>query len=382
MKGSVSLYIHIPFCSSFCDYCDFYSEKIDPQENNYINSFIKALINDIREQIKYFSVNEIETVYIGGGTPSLLGKNISTLLDELKKLQLKNYNAFSPLEFTVEVNPESVTEEFLYTCKDKGVNRISLGVQTFHEPCRIAVNRKSDENMLMERLALVSKLFPGSFSADLITGLPFQKEKIVLEDINKILSFNPVHISLYALSVEDKTLLKEKIENREIEIPSEEEADSLWLAGCDALLKKGFNQYEISNFAIKEKICIHNMRYWQMQSWIGAGPAASGTIVNEDLGTAKRFTYREDVKEYLGSHSIETAISEDLDKQKLIRESILMGFRCIKGADANVFKQRFGFSLQDCIPKTLERWEKMDKMLFLNQFLSDAFSELDSGENS
>jgi oxygen-independent coproporphyrinogen-3 oxidase len=367
---SASLYIHIPFCSSICDYCDFYSVPVNNISDSCIDQFLSALIEDIKYQIEYFTVKEVPTVYIGGGTPSVLGKKIKILLDALNAIP-----GFSPVEFSIEANPESLTEEFLTLCRLGGINRLSLGVQTFHEPSRFAVNRAGDVKILQERLALATRYFPGAqtgfdLSADLITGLPYQNKKIIMEDIERILSFAVNHVSLYSLSVEKDIAL----------LPNSEVADSLWLFGRDALLKKGFQHYEISNFAYMGKECHHNIRYWQMQSWLGAGPAASGTLVKEENGTAKRYTYEQDIDNYIKKPSIHTACCEEIDRATLLRESLLMAFRCKEGPDSNLFKQRFGVCIEECIPKTLAKWKDKNIMLFLNSFLTEAFTELDQSE--
>jgi len=376
---SVSLYIHIPFCTSFCDYCDFFSITKSSFNDEYIDAFLRALINDIKKQIDIFSINEIPTVYIGGGTPSVLGEKIKFIFNELKKIPF-----FSPVEFTVEANPESLNEEFLDACRDGGINRLSLGIQTFHEISRSSVNRKGDENLLKKSLALASKYFPDVLSIDLITGLPYHNEKIILDDINKILDFSPSHISLYNLSVESNTILEEKIKNKNISLPNADNSDYLWLKGRDALLKAGFEHYEVSNFAKNRsnnifKRCLHNIRYWQMKSWIGAGPSASATLIDEDTGTAQRFTFTEKMDQSIKNDeqfAFENNI-EKIDRITLLKESILMGFRYIDGPDEKLFKKRFNYSIEECIPQTLIRWKDKDKMLFLNQFLIEAFEEID-----
>jgi len=376
-----SLYIHIPFCASLCDYCDFYSVTAKSLNDDYIRSFLSALIIDIKSQIDFFSVKEIPTVYIGGGTPSVLGKSIGVLFDALKTIPF-----FSPVEFTIEANPESLTEGFLDACMAGGVNRLSLGVQTFHEPSRIAVNRMGDSRVIQKRLALIRQ-FPFALSFDLITGLPCQNEKIILDDIKHVLDFAPAHISLYSLTIEDNTPLEDKIKNKTVNLPDRDLSDSLWLAGRGALLNAGFEHYEISNFArnVHGSRCLHNIRYWQMQNWLGAGPSASGTIVNEKEGSAERFTLAPDTDVYIkeilsGQTAINNALlcnREEIKKNVFLKENLLMGFRYAGGAESNLFKQRFGVTIEDCIPKTLEKWKEKNKMLFLNQFLSEAFEEID-----
>jgi len=369
-KNDFSLYIHVPFCAAFCDYCDFYSTIA---ENTVMDNFVKAVIEDIKYQIKYFNVKKIIYAYIGGGTPSLLGeKRIRFLLGALNRLSV-----FAPVEFTIEANPESATEDFLTACLEGGINRLSLGIQSFHEPSRLAVNRVGKADAIEERLTLVSRFFPGNFSADLITGLPYQTEKVVLDDIKRLLAYKPSHVSLYDLSLEKDTPLERKIKTGEIPPPNRDKADELWLLGRNSLIEAGFEHYEVSNFALPGKKCLHNIRYWQMDSWLGAGPAASGTIINEETGTAKRFTFAPNTETYINKPTIHKASCEELNRAALIRESLLMGFRYREGPDEQKFKRRFGLSVNDCIPKTLSNWKNRDIMLFLNSFLLEAFDELD-----
>jgi len=334
--------------------------------------YIKSIIEDVKYQIDFFNIDEIRTVYIGGGTPSVLGaKRLSVLLEALNAIP-----CFKPVEFTIEANPESVTEDFLSVCGRGGINRLSLGVQTFNENSRLAVNRRGKASLIEKQIGLVSTFFKGAFSADLITGLPFQSERSVKEDIKRLLAYNPAHVSLYSLTLEEGTPLEKKIQSGAVNLPDEDNAASLWLAGRDALKNAGFDHYEVSNFARKGKRCLHNINYWKMEGWLGAGPAASGTVINEKNGTAKRFTYAPDLQSFLKSPCVKNAVCEELDKDALIRESLLMGYRYCEGPDEEKFKSRFGRSIKDCIPKTLERWKEKDKMLFLNAFLIDAFSEL------
>jgi oxygen-independent coproporphyrinogen-3 oxidase len=376
-----SLYIHIPFCASFCDYCNFYSvEAGDSRMDAYIN----AVITDVTYQCEYFNVKKIPTAYIGGGTPSVLGAGrIRRLLGALNALP-----CFTPCEFTVEVNVESAAEEFLSVCLENGVNRISLGVQSFHEPSLKMVNRVAQPGVLEERLALVSRLFPEAFSADLITGLPLQAVKTVINDVKTLLKYKPAHVSLYSLIMEGGTPLESKIKTDALGLPCGDEADSLWLAGRDALEEAGYAQYEVSNFALPGKRCLHNERYWQMSGWLGAGPSASGTLVNEETATAKRWTFPEDADAYIKTPSVHSAVYEEISRDALLRESLLMGYRVIEGPDTHIFRKRFGSCFEDFIPKTISLWRERgffngelptrDLMLFLNGFLSDAFRELDA----
>jgi oxygen-independent coproporphyrinogen-3 oxidase len=385
-----SLYIHIPFCKSICDYCDFYSIPVSEKHDAaLLDSFIDAIIDDIKDQLDIFCVDKVPSIYIGGGTPSVLGvKHLELLLASIAALlKLRSNN----IEFTIEANPESADRDFLRCCIEGGINRISLGIQTFHEPSRQTVHRVGAADLLEQRLALAAEYFPGTFSVDLITGLPYQTNDILHEDIKRILAYQPAHVSLYSLSLEPGTPLGKKVTQFEVALPGNDEADKLWLCGRDALEKSGYIQYEVSNFALPGKTCTHNLRYWHMENWLGIGPAASGTIIDDAMGSGKRFTYPHNIKSYLAAPMprINHANVEELDRDTLIKESLLMGFRYNEGPDPHLFKQRFGKSIKACIPKTISRWRERgffandnnlapspQGMLFLNSFLREAFYEL------
>jgi oxygen-independent coproporphyrinogen-3 oxidase len=317
---------------------------------------------------------------------------------------LFNKLASPPFEFTIEANPESATEAFLNACREGGATRISLGVQSFHEPSRLAVRRPGSLKQLDESLSLAAKYFPNAFSADLITDLPFHTNKIIANDIKQLLAYNPAHVSLYSLALDPQTPLGKKASSSSQAAGSQaagpeqmllpgDEADALWISGRDLLESSGFWQYEISNFARPHKTCAHNIRYWQMDNWLGAGPASSGTIVNDETGRGKRHTYPSDVQTYLAMPPprIKAAFCEELSRSDLAKETLLMGFRYCEGPDAQRYKTRFGRSIEDSIPETIARWKERgffaaglntlapsrSGLLFLNGFLRDAFDELD-----
>ena len=358
----------------------------DADDAGRTGAFIDALLADIRDQLVFFGVEKVPAVYIGGGTPSVLGaKRVERLLAGLAAL-LPAW----PDECTMEVNPESADEELLRVCRDGGVTRISVGVQSFHEASRRAVHRRGGGSLLDERLTLLARHYPAAFSADLIAGLPFQTEKILLDDIKRLLACEPAHISLYSLTPEPGTPLSAESRFRNI-LPAADETDALWLAGRDALEAAGYAQYEVSNFARPGKRCAHNIRYWRMENWLGAGPAASGTLLDDTAGTGCRRTYPADLDAYLGAErpAIKTAaLMEELDRPVLIRESLLMGFRYREGPDTALFRRRFSRNIEDCIPATIERWRQRGffaapgslaptpcGLLFLDAFLRDAFAE-------
>jgi oxygen-independent coproporphyrinogen-3 oxidase len=214
-----------------------------------------------------------------------------------------------------------------------------------------------------------------------MSGLPEQDEKTLNKDIETACSYVPGHISLYALTLEQGTSLKG--------IPSAETADKLWLAGRDALLKEGYGQYEVSNFARDPSCrCIHNIRYWQLKNWIGIGPAASGTIIENNC-KGRRIGYAPRIEDFLNAvknSKVPPLVIENLDRTTALKETLLMGYRYCEGPDPALFVRRFGKPVEEVIPQTLAKWQdragngSMPEtiMNFLNPFLLDAFLELDN----
>jgi oxygen-independent coproporphyrinogen-3 oxidase len=394
--NTASLYIHVPFCAGACDYCDFYSIPVMPHDSRP-DTYPEAILKEAEIRVQEFGLIHIPTVYIGGGTPSMLGPaGMGRLLSGLGKLW--NQGIKAPSEITVEANPESAGEAFLKTCRDKGVTRLSLGIQTFHEPSRSAVHRVGDGALLQERLRLVQDLFGSDFSADLITGLPLQDETILLQDMERLLAYEPGHVSLYALTLEPGTPLASHGTPAERGLPDPDRADALWIAGRDTLEQQGYGQYEVSNFSRPGKEALHNIRYWRMENWLGLGPGASATVIDDAEGRGRRFTVNPDVDAYISwskrAMSVQDAageglLMEDLDRLTLIKETFLMGFRYRKGPDPGLFRQRFGLDMEACIPDTIACWRNRGLLeseplaltkgglLLLDPFLEAAFRELE-----
>ena len=369
--------------------------------------FVDAVLGDAKDQLAFFGIECVPSVYIGGGTPSALGATrMDRLLSGIKALL--DPLADGPAEFTAEANPESADEDFLRACVAGGVTRISLGVQTFHEESRRQIGRTGDPALIARRLALAAEHFPGAFSADLIAGLPFQTAAVLSDDIERLLEFKPSHVSLYGLILEPETALGKRVHGkrgpaegrRALSLPTEDEADALWIAGRDMLEKAGLGQYEVSNFALPGRACAHNIRYWQMENWLGAGPSASGTVIIENADgplRGRRLTYPPDIAGYLAAPRpfLQLACDEELSQDDLMRESLLMGFRYRGGPDPQSFERRFGRDIEGCIPETVARLREKgffetdapkgrlapssEGLLFVNSFLRDAFAEMDRG---
>jgi oxygen-independent coproporphyrinogen-3 oxidase len=252
-------------------------------------------------------------------------------------------------------------------------------------------------------MALAAEAFPGNFSGDLLTGLPFQDEGILLEDIGRLLALEPGHVSLYALTVEEGTPLGERTGGTERGLvrqgfPSQDEADRLWILARDALEAAGYEQYEVSNFCRPGKESLHNIRYWRMEEWLALGPSGSGTVILPGEAGAwaegRRRTVEPCLERWLSRRPGEGVPlrEERLDGLTLMKECFLMGYRYRGGPDPGRFQARFGMSPEEAAPGTMKAWRDRgllgeagegasaltkEGLLLLDRFLVEVFRELE-----
>ncbi|MDR2516127.1 MAG: coproporphyrinogen III oxidase family protein [Spirochaetaceae bacterium] len=390
MIEEASLYIHVPFCHSRCDYCDFYSVPV-PKDSPLKDAYIARLLQDAEFLFARHPLRRVPSVYIGGGTPSALGEGrIARLLDGVSR-----FLPDAPLEYTVEANGESTGIPFLSALKPRGVTRLSLGVQTFDGSARRAVGRTGGDPT--EALSRAAAFFPGGLAADLLTGLPGQDEEAVCADIERLLAFSPAHISLYALTLAEGTpLARRHRAGRGVSLlPSPETADRLWLTGKARLERAGFSWYEIANFARRGAASLHNTRYWRMENWLSLGPSSSSTVIDDASGTGVRRTVTADLYAWLNRKPGEAPPfrEEALDRITLKKEMFLMGFRTEAGPPPELWEKRFGSPLPAASPRVFSLWRSRGLLrksraaltkrgrLVLGRFLPEAFLELEERES-
>jgi oxygen-independent coproporphyrinogen III oxidase len=358
------------------------------RSGNY-SRLVDALLREADFRRGEYSVDAWNTIYVGGGTPSMLSPSeIGTLA-----VALASRRASPSAEFTVEANPEDVTGEWLAACADAGVNRLSLGIQSMSDATLAGVHRRGNAESNRRALGLAKLEWKGRLSVDLIAGLPGQTAKSLIDDIDRVTEFGPDHVSLYSLTIEDGTPLGQIVAGKAapfagfIPLPDDDEAADMWIAGRDRLERLGYAQYEVSNFALPRCESAHNATYWELGSWLGAGPGSVGTIARGDAAT--RVSDPDDIAQWLEkpetSRSIETITRDDC-----VKEAILMGMRTTKGIDRSRFASRFGVDPLDLIPSTSSRWvdrglllrdaERValnrEGLLFLNSFLASCMEEL------
>lgn len=334
-----ALYIHVPFCVQKCDYCDFFSSTGNGAVSD---EYIDALVSEELHYASLYGIDCWKTVYMGGGTPSLLSPSqISRFFSSISKRISPSVTE----EITMEMNPETVTADRLKAAHDSGVTRLSIGIQSFNDSALKAINRHCTSRNAENCLELVKKHWKGQLNLDAIAGLPVQDDLQFMESLEKIASYDPDHVSLYTLTVEEGTPLHDRIEKGQVEFDFDR-ADSQWLEGRDFLESKGYRQYEVSNFAKEGKESRHNMTYWRQQDYVGIGAAASGTIYG---GEKLRWTNTRNIKDYVtcwNTRKDAGAPGVPLEKEILTDdilefEFIMMGLRTLEGINSAVYRERY-----------------------------------------
>ena len=294
----LGIYVHIPFCKKICKYCDFVSFFCD---ENKIDLYFKKLYEEISlKNTEYLENRKITSIYIGGGTPSYPdSKYIVRILDELKQ----KFEISKNVEITIEINPGTINREKLLAYKKAGINRISIGLQSTQDRLLKIIGRIHNYNEFISTYNQVKEIGFKNINIDLMLALPTQTLEELIDDVNKIITLNPNHISIYSLILEEGTELEEKVKNGILELPSEELEREMYWKTKEILEKKYYNHYEISNFAKKGFESKHNMDCWNQEEYLGFGLSAHSYINN------KRFSNTNDLERYLKIKNFENNIN-------------------------------------------------------------------------
>jgi len=318
------LYIHIPFCVKKCGYCDFYSL---PVRSNALESYVAAVL---KEAGIYHGLS-FRTLYLGGGTPSLLGStHLRNLIDGIRK----SLDISELMEATIEVNPESATPGFLQAVKEAGIDRVSIGVQSLSDYELRAAGRIHHAAQAVAAITIAKKFSFKSISADLIIGLPGQTWSTLRNSLEMLNSLNIQHLSVYCLSLEEGTPLAESPPD---DLVSDDEQAELYEKTREFLSGCGFNHYEISNFARQGYECQHNLNYWRGGEYLGLGPSAASHLGD------KRFKNRADLDAYLAGPTGQTEYVEELDRKHKAAEEAMLRLRLLEeGIEPGELAARFG----------------------------------------
>lgn len=348
------IYIHIPFCKQACHYCDFhFSTSLKKKDE-----MITALAKEIELRKSEFQGEVVETLYFGGGTPSILQiSDLRFLIDEV----FKHYEVVENPEITIEANPDDLTEQRIIDLSKTSINRLSIGIQSFFEDDLKLMNRAHNSAEAKECLALASQYFD-NISLDLIYGIPGMSNEKWLQNIETALSFNIPHISSYALTVEPKTALHTFIQKGIIPQPDDEVAQEHFQILVDKLTENNFIHYELSNFGKENYFSKNNSSYWLGKKYIGIGPSAH-SYDGEKRGwnVSNNTLYIKSIQE--NKLPLETEI---LSKTDRYNEYIMTGLRTIWGISLDRIENEFGKSYLDYLNQQSAKYIE-DHLLFVDE---------------
>ena len=357
----LGIYIHIPFCKKKCYYCDFISYC---NKDNLIDRYIKSVICEIQNfKEKYQDKYHVNTLYIGGGTPSYIdAKYIKLILDAIK-INIQDLEDIK--EITIEVNPGTVNEEKLNIYKKLGINRLSIGLQSTNDTLLKEIGRIHNFKEFLETYNLARNVGFDNINIDLMLGLPSQTIQDLKESLLEIIKLNPEHISVYSLILEENTHLYNLVNSKKLILPSDELERNMYWYVKDTLELNNYIQYEISNFSKKGYESKHNLDCWTQKEYIGFGAASHSYIEN------KRFSNLENIEEYIenienGNIENNIIVHEIQDNQSMEKEYMMLGLRKIEGISIQEFKNKFGEN-----PIYLFRNE-------LNKLVNEELLEIDS----
>lgn len=343
-----SVYIHIPFCNSICSYCDFSKFFYNKR---WINDYLTELEKEVKLRYKNDIIN---TIYIGGGTPSSLA------LDELSKLFeiIKMFRLSNNVEFTFECNIENITKEKLKLLLKNGVNRLSIGVQTFNDKYLKYLNRHHTKEEVINRINMAKNIGFSNINIDLIYAIPGETKEELMEDLDNFLSLNIEHISTYSLIIEPNTKLYiDKANSIDEDLDYE-----MYELICKKLKSNGYNHYEISNFSKKGYESRHNLTYWNNLEYYGFGIGASGYVDGSRYDNTRSFNNYINGKYILETHA--------LSKKEKIENEFILGLRKISGINKKDFKSKYNIDLKsiDIVQKLLneERLLEDSENIFIN----------------
>ena len=359
----ISIYIHIPFCKSKCSYCNFVSFV---NCENYFEEYVQSLIKEIKLFSKECKNTIVKTIYVGGGTPSILkAESIANILNEI----YANYNIDDNVEITVEANPNSLTYEKVKIWADAKVNRVSVGLQAKSNKLLKLLNRPHNYNDFKNAIQQIKRAGITNISTDILIGLPRQKWLNINRTINKLIKLKVNHISAYGLILEPETKLYKQVESGELKIPNDDKSVKFYQKTRKKLEKNGYFCYEISNFAKIGYESKHNLNYWARGEFIGFGVAAYCFY------NGVHWENTTSLSEYLKNEFKKLNIEKETEKTAK-EEFIMLALRTTKGLDISKFNQTFKTDFKQEYAKQLNKLINNNTVKIENEFLKVIKTEI------
>ena len=348
-KKPLGLYIHIPFCKSKCEYCDFCS--IVPNSKGVIEHYVDALLLQMEDWSPKCKKYQLDSIYFGGGTPTFLdAKHLVRIINGI----YDNFNVARNAEVSMECNPATVDFKELRKLRRAGVNRLSIGVQSANDNELRALGRIHTYAQFEETYQNARAAGFENISVDLMYGIPDQTEKSFAHTLSAITALGPDHISLYALKIEPGTPFADK--EKELTLPNEDTEYSMYSNAVRYLAAKGYERYEISNFAKQGQASLHNLKYWHCDEYLGLGASAHSYFEGERFSTTKN------IRDYIDGLEIINADINIVDSRvkntskDCVEEYVMLGMRLEEGINVADFDARFGFSFAEKYGKLLDEY--------------------------
>ncbi|MEW6724552.1 MAG: radical SAM family heme chaperone HemW [Bacillota bacterium] len=343
----LAVYVHIPFCLRKCHYCDFFSVLYAPAvADHYLAALHREL--ELAAADPRFAGHPVSSVFVGGGTPSVLPPAaLARLLERLAR----SFSLMSSVEITLEANPGTVDGPALADLRAAGYNRLSLGIQSFHDEFLRVLGRIHDRRTALASVEAARRAGFANLNLDLMHGLPGQTPDQWAADLDQAIALAPDHVSAYGLAVEEATPFARWAEEGSLPLPDEETARTMLLMAMDRLPQAGYQHYETSNYARPGYRCQHNLAYWENRDYLGLGAGAWSHVAGQRWGNLR------DLEEYarrVAADQLPQGEIHHLDARTELVETVLMGLRLLDGVDQEAFAVRFGRTMNDCFPGKLE----------------------------
>lgn len=350
---STGLYIHIPYCKKKCGYCGFVSYPLSC--NTIPDVFLDTLTREMQLYRERYGTIHVDTVFIGGGTPSLLSaQQIRSLMDSVRS----SFSVSERAEITAEANPDSLSSQVLGAYKQSGINRLSIGAQSMDDTLLKTLGRIHDSETFLRAYDRAVIAGFSNINIDLMFGLPGQSLQQWTATLAEVLSLGPSHLSLYTIQIEEGTPFYDAYKNGTLSLPPLNEDRLMYHTAVETLKERGWEHYEISNFASPGNRCLHNMKYWSMEPFIGLGPSAASYYAGV------RYQNQPSIEDwsrciYAGSLAMDGQETESMDDAMEI--FCFTALRTAEGLDYSRFKDRFGMSVEEAYrhdPLPVKRWEE------------------------
>jgi putative oxygen-independent coproporphyrinogen III oxidase len=350
----LSLYIHLPWCVRKCPYCDFNSHELKeklPQE-----LYVNALLAELDSYLPLIADRPLISIFFGGGTPSLFsGQAIANILQGIQERML----LANDVEITLEANPGTMDQAHFYTYREAGINRISIGIQSLQNEKLKVLGRIHDRENALRAIAIAKQAGFTNFNLDIMFGLPQQSVADAMSDLCDALSSSPTHFSWYQLTIEPNTFFAYQTP----ELPDEDTIWNMQMAGQDILRQHGFQQYEVSAYALPNKECRHNRHYWEFGDYLGIGAGAHSKITQVPQASITRFSQVKHPRDYLDPQKRVPQNMQQLSEKDIYFEFMLNALRLTQGTSVKLFEERTGLPLT-AISSIIEKAKQ--KQLLLN----------------